>query len=261
MGASCAVSRSTAEFVINARLIPADRTRVVYLGAPVDEFGQTRSDDQKRASRRELGLPTEGLVVGTVTRLMPSKGNQYLVEAARHVLDRGLDVHFCIVGEGELQAELETQRNALGLDGRFLFPGFTRDVAGALSAFDLVVFPSLWEGTPLTAFEALAAGRPIVSSDADGLVDILHPGRDAVVVPKRDAAALADAIVALLGDPDRRAALGAEARVTGAGYDINAFVKKMEQLYLVMHELSPSGGRSAVAAADLGFLSNTAHPS
>lgn len=256
-----AVSRSTKEFVVNARLIPEARTRVVYLGAPLDEFGQPRSDEERRASRRVLGLPAEGLVVGTVTRLMPSKGNQYLVEAARTVLDRGLDVHFCIVGEGELQAELEAQRDALGLGDRFLFPGFTRDVAGALSAFDLVVFPSLWEGTPLTAFEALAAGRPIVSSDADGLVDILHPGRDAVVVPKRDASALADAIVALLGDPDRRASLGDAARATGAGYDIDAFVRKMERLYLVMHEQSRATGRAGVAAADLSFLSNTAHPS
>ena len=57
------------------------------------------------------------------------------------------------------------------------------------------------------------------------------------------------------------AALGAEARVTGAGYDIDAFVKKMERLYLVMHELSRWTGRAGVAAADLSFLSNTAHPS
>lgn len=256
-----AVSRSTAEFVTNARLVPADRTRVVYLGAPLDEFGRERSEQEKQTSRRELGLPSEGLVVGTVTRLMPSKGNQYLVEAAREVLDRGIDAHFCVVGEGELQAELEAQRDALALGDRFVFPGFARDVAGALSAFDLVVFPSLWEGTPLTAFEALAAGRPIVSSDADGLVDILHPGRDAVVVPKRDARGLADAIVTLLQDPTRRDALGAEARKTGAGYDINTFVKKMERLYLMMHELSGPTGRTGVADADLSFLSSTAPPS
>ena len=66
-----------------------------------------------------------------------------------------------------------------------------RDVAAALSAFDIVVFPSLWEGTPLTVFEALAMGKPIVATDADGLLDVLTDRKDALIVPKANAAALA----------------------------------------------------------------------
>ena len=252
-----AVSRSTAEFVINARLIPEARTRVVYLGAPYDEFSRDRTPDDVTAVRAALGLPLDldRPVVGTVTRLMPSKGNQYFVEAARDILARKPDVHFCIVGEGELQSDLEAQTRALGLGERLSLPGFTRDVAGALSAFDVVVFPSLWEGTPLTAFEALAAGRPIVATDADGLLDILHDGEDSVIVPKRNSAAIAAAVIDLLDDPTRRSRLGAGARKTGAGYDIDAFVRKMEQLYLLMHEISRQTGRTGVATSDLSFLS------
>jgi glycosyltransferase involved in cell wall biosynthesis len=256
-----AVSQSTAEFVTGARLIPASKTRVVYLGAPVEEFGRALSAEDVRAARHALGLPADGFVVGTVTRLMPSKGNEYLVDAARQVLDRRPDVYFCVVGEGELQGALERQADGLGLGDRVRFSGFTRDVAAAFAAFDVVVFPSLWEGTPLTAFEALAAGRPIVASDADGLVDILRDGRDAVIVPKRDSGAIADAVLALADDPGRRAALGAAARTTGAGYDINTFVRKMERLYELMHETSLTTGRAGVAAADLSFLSVAAHPS
>ena len=63
-------------------------------------------------------------------------------------------------------------------------------MAAALSAFDILVFPSLWEGTPLTVFEALAMGKPIVATDADGLVDVLTDRKDALIVPKGDAAAL-----------------------------------------------------------------------
>ncbi len=103
-----------------------------------------------------------------------------------------------------------------------------------LSAFDLSVFPSLWEGTPLTAFEALASGKPIVATDADGLLDILTDGRDARIVPKRNAPALADAIVDLIDRPDERARLAAAARVTAQRYDITAFVRKMEQLYVLL---------------------------
>ena len=74
-----------------------------------------------------------------------------------------------------------------------MFAGFARDVARVVSAFDLSVFPSLWEGTPLTVFEALAMGKPIVATDADGLVDVLTHEHDAIIVPKRDASALAGA--------------------------------------------------------------------
>ena len=155
----------------------------------------------------------------------------------------------------------EAQVRRLGLDNRIRFPGFTRDVAGALMAFDIVVFPSLWEGTPLTAFEALADGRPIVASDADGLVDILHDGVDFVVVPKRDSVAIASAVVRLLGDAQGRQQLGSRARVTGAGYDIESFVWKMEQFYRLMHEVSRPTRRAGVARAELGFLSNSADPS
>ena len=97
-----AVSRSTAEFVTRARMVPEALTRVVYLGAPAEEFARPRTADEVLATRSSLGLPAGVPVVGTVTRLMPAKGNQYLVEAAKTVLDDVPDAHFCIVGEGDL---------------------------------------------------------------------------------------------------------------------------------------------------------------
>ena len=135
-----------------------------------------------------------------------------------------------------------------------MFAGFKSDVAACFSAFDLVVFPSLWEGTPLTAFEALAMGKPIVSTDADGLLDVLVSGRDALVVAKRDAAALAGALNTLIEQPMLAATLAAEARATGQRYDIAAFVRKMERLYELLHESSRQTKRQSALTADLGFL-------
>lgn len=249
-----AVSESTAEFTVRARLMPAERTRVVYLGAPLDEFARPRSPEEVAAARASLGIPEGALAIGTVTRLMPSKGNEYLVEAAPAVLARHSHAHFYIVGEGELQPALEAQVQALGLGDRVHFAGFHRDIAAVLSAFDLVAFPSLWEGTPLTAFEALAMGKPIVATDADGLLDILTDRHDALIVPKRDASRLADKLCALIESPSLAAALGAEAARTGARYDIAAFVRKMEQLYTLLHETSRATRRAGVLTADLSFL-------
>jgi glycosyltransferase involved in cell wall biosynthesis len=252
-----AVSKSTAGFVINARLVQPEKVNVVYLGAPHDEFNRTRSAEEIVAARRYLGIDAGDFAIGTVTRLHDSKGNSFLVDAARLVLDRRPDARFFLVGEGPLRETLEAQANQLGLGDRFVFVGFAKDVPAALSAFDLSVFPSLWEGTPLTAFEALAAGKPIVATDADGLLDILTDGRDARIVPKRDARALADAILDLMSQPEERARLAAAALVTAERYDIAAFVRKMEQLYVLLCDgsrASKAGRRREPLAADLSFL-------
>ena len=165
-----AVSQSTADFVINARQIPPDKVKVVYLGVPLEEFSRRAIGRGDRAAREpsSASRPDE-FAIGTVTRLHDSKGNSYLVDAARLVLDRAPARRFFVVGEGPLREPLEQQARALGLGDRFVFAGFARDVARVVSAFDLSVFPSLWEGTPLTVFEALAMGKPIVATDADGL--------------------------------------------------------------------------------------------
>src|SRR5205085_4354777 len=140
------------------------------------------------------------------------------VDAALRVVAERPAARFYLVGEGPLLPDLQAQAARLGLGDRFVFAGFKRDVARTLSAFDLIVFPSLWEGTPLTAFETLAMGKPIVATDADGLLDILTDDQDAVIVPRRNAAALGDKIIWALDRPAERARLGAMARQTGRQY-------------------------------------------
>ncbi len=248
------MSRSTADFVTGARQVPARKVRVVYLGAPLDEFCRPRTAAEVAEAQQEIGARPGDVVVGTITRLHDSKGNEYLVEAARQVLDRRPAARFFLAGEGPLRASLEAQARKANLGDRFVFLGFVRDVARLLSAFDIDVFPSLWEGTPLTVFEAVAAGRAIVATNADGLVDVLVDGRDSLIVPKRSAAALADGIVRLIDDPGERARLSAGARVTAGRYDIGAFVRKMERLYVLLHEVSRPTHRKGVLQADLSFL-------
>jgi glycosyltransferase involved in cell wall biosynthesis len=249
-----AVSRSTADFVVRARMIPPERTKLVYLGVPLEEFSRTRSSDEVAAARAALRIPEGTFAIGTVTRLMPSKGNEYLVQAMRSVADRLPNARCYIVGEGELQGELEAAAARNGVRDRVKLVGFRSDVAEALSAFDLVVFPSLWEGTPLTALEALAMGKPIVSTDADGLQDVLTHDVDAVIVPRRQPDALADAITALARDAGARERLAANAHLTGARYDIQRFVQKMERLYVMLDETSRATGRRSVLETDMSFL-------
>ena len=253
-----AVSKSTADFVVRAREIPDAKVKVVYLGVPLEEFSRERTAEEVAGARRDLGIGPGEFAIGTVTRLHESKGNSYLVEAAARVVRDRPAARFFLVGEGPLLVDLQAQASALGLGDRFVFAGFRRDVAGTLSAFDLVVFPSLWEGTPLTVFETLAMGKPVVATDADGLLDVLTDGRDALIVPKRNSGALADAIVLAMDDPGTRSRLGDAARLTGRQYDIALFVRKMERLYGLLHETSRATRRRGVLASDLSFLTSRA---
>jgi len=250
-----AVSASTADFVRGPRLMPAERVKVVYLGVPLEEFSRARTPEEIAAARQELGLTPDDFAIGTITRLHDSKGNDYLVSAARQVIDARPRAKFYLVGEGPLRPALEAQAQSLGLGDRFVFWGFAKDVPAVLSAFDLSVFPSLWEGTPLTGFEALAMGKPIVSTDADGLLDILHDGVDAAIVPKRDAGALAQKIIWAMDHPEERARLSSGARATGQRYDIAAFVRKMERLYVLLNDVSRRTKRAGILQQDLSFLS------
>ena len=163
-------------------------------------------------------------------------------------------MHFRIVGEEELRDDLERQARRRDRGARPRRRVHARRGRG-VRRIRCGRFPSLWEVTPLTAFEALAAGRPIVATDADGLTDILRAGHDSVIVPKRDADAIAGAVPALLGDPQRPEELAGAARRTDAGYDITTFVGKMERLCAIMHELRNKLARRGLAEADMSFLS------
>ena len=253
-----AVSRSTAKFVTEARLIPSSRVRVVYLGAPLEEFNVRRTATEVAGIRSEIGAQPGDIVVGTVTRLHDSKGNQYLVEAARRVLETHPQVRFFLFGEGPLLASLQAQAAELNLGDRFVFGGFVRDVSRVLSAFDISVFPSLWEGTPLTVFEAMAAGKPIAATDADGLIEVLEHERTALIVPRRDGDALAAAIVRLIDDPSLRGRLAAGAAGASRQFDIATFVSKMERLYDILAQSSRATRRDIVGTTDLSFLTGDA---
>jgi glycosyltransferase involved in cell wall biosynthesis len=256
-----AVSDSTREFCIRARKLSPERVKKVYLGAPLDEFAPY-SEEARRQAREALGFGAGEKIVGTVTRLMESKGNRYLVEAASILARAGREVRVVLVGEGPLQPELEAQARSLGVSDRVNFLGFQRDVAGAFAAFDVAVFPSLWEGTPLTVFEAMAMKKLIVATSVDGLRDVLRNEDNALIVPPRDARALAASVERALDDRSLATRLSERALLTSRRFDIATFVRKMEKLYeLIVDRYRASGRRPRWDyAKDFAFLEDAEEP-
>ena len=225
-----AVSESTRAFLVDERHVPAAKVRVIWNGAPLDEFAPVPSE-VARAARQQLGLPLDALVVGSIARLSEQKGHRYLLDAAARVLAVRPEVRFLVVGDGDQWEALQAQARALGIAERSVFAGHRRDVPAMLGVCDVFCISSTYEGTPLTLFEAMAAGSAIVSTAVDGCREVLDDGVTGLLVAPRDADALAAGLLRALDDPALRARLGAAARAASAAYDISRTVERIQDLY------------------------------
>jgi len=225
-----AVSESTRAFLVRERAVPAERVRLIYNGAPLEEFAAA-GEEARRRVRAELSLPADAAVVGSIGRLNAQKGHRHLVEAAPRVLARHPSARFLLVGDGDLMDELRAQAALLGVADRVVFAGHRSDVPDVLAAVDVFCISSLYEGTPLALFEAMAAGRAVVSTAVDGCREVLADGATGILVPPADSAALASALDRVLADAGLRERLGRAALEASRRYDVRSCVEQMEALY------------------------------
>ncbi len=191
------------------RLAPRDRLVTIPNGLDIGPGG-----DPPPASdiERKIGAGSGGPVVGTVARLHRQKGIGHLLRAAPKIFAAVPGARIVVVGEGPLGRELRRRAAAPGLEGRFVFLGENEDARRLISLFDIFVLPSLWEGLPFVLVEAAALGKPIVATAVDGVPEIIDIGKTGILVPPGDAEALANAVISLLSDKPRAAAMAAAAR-------------------------------------------------
>jgi glycosyltransferase involved in cell wall biosynthesis len=156
----------------------------------------------------EFWLPTHAPIVGTVAALTQEKGHKYLIDAAALVVREVPDTRFVILGEGELRLSLERQIRELHLDKHVLLPGFRADVVSFIKSFDLFVMSSLAEGLGTSLLDAMASSKATVASDTGGIPEAVLNGETGLLVPPRDHHALANAIVELLKNQERRERMG-----------------------------------------------------
>jgi glycosyltransferase involved in cell wall biosynthesis len=214
----------------------ADRDRMVALeGVPAEKVRVELNGYVPRTGRRpparlreELGLAAHVPLVGTAAILRPQKALEVLLDAFARVRT---DAHLVIAGDGSCRGALERHAAGLGIAPRTHFLGLRDDVDALLAAVDVAAMSSDFEGTPLFAFECMAAGTPLVATAVGGLPDMLEDGRSALLVPRRDAAALAAGIDRLLGDGAAREALAAAAAERLERYRIEAVAKRFGALY------------------------------
>jgi len=185
--------------------VPAERTVTVHEGIDVEHVVSQPLVDVHQAFFLPHGAP----IVGNIAALVPHKGQRHLIEAAHIVVQKLPDVRFVILGEGELREALERLIKEYRLEKHVLLPGFRTDVLGCLKSFDLFVMSSVTEGLGTSLLDAMACSRPIVATNAGGIPEVVEDGVTGLLVPPRDHAALADAIISLIADKSRLQAMGA----------------------------------------------------
>ena len=184
--------------------LDADRAFTVYEGVQVEAIASQEPADVHKA----LWLPPGAPVVGNIAALVAHKGQRYLIDAAPAIVRARPDTQILIFGEGELRPALQRQIRSLGLDHHVKLVGFRPDILSLLGGLDLFVMSSLTEGLGTSILDAMAAARAVVATTAGGIPEVVVHGETGLLVPPGHAAPLADAIIALVGDPARRTAMG-----------------------------------------------------
>ena len=228
-GTIVAVSESEKELALEARLAPPGRARVIRNAI---EAPPLPAPEDRRRAREKLGLPQSAPVVGSVGRLAPQKGLEYVVRAAGRICAERDGVRFVLIGGGPLEPRLRGLAERLGIADHVLFAGRRDDAADLCAAMDIYVQPSLWEGLPYALLDAMGRGLPAVATDIAGNSDAVTDGATGLLVPPRDPAALAGAILDLLDNGEKGRQLGDAARdLVVREHNVEDFIASVEALY------------------------------
>ena len=180
----------------------------------------------------ELWLPTHAPIVGAVAALTQEKGHKHLIDAAALVVRQVPDARFVIMGDGELRPSLERQIKELHLEKHVILPGFRADVLSFIKSFDLFVMSSLAEGLGTSLLDAMALSKATIASNTGGMPEVVAHGQTGLLVPPRDQNALADAIIELLRDPERRDRMGqAGLERVGRMFSADRMVERTLEVY------------------------------
>jgi glycosyltransferase involved in cell wall biosynthesis len=186
-----------------------------------------------RDVRAELRIPSSAQVIGVVGGLRPQKAHHVLLSAAALLIERWPGLHTLIIGDGPERASLERLTAELDLQNTVHFLGSRTDVPDLLSALDIAVCCSDFEGSPLSVMEYMDASLPVVASAVGGLPELIEPGVHGLLVPPNDPPALAAALAELLDDPARARAMGVRARERRRSeFGIDSLVHRLEDLYV-----------------------------
>jgi glycosyltransferase involved in cell wall biosynthesis len=236
-----AVTRELRDFHARQAWIRPERMGVLYNGVDTQRFSPSK--ETRIAMRKELSLPEESFVIGTVGRLVPIKDQQTLLKAAALLSRSGIDARVLLVGSGPERERLQGQA-AGALEGRVCFAGDSSRVPEMLNAMDVFVLPSLNEGMSNTLLEAMACGLPVLATSAGGNPEIIEDNVNGCLFTPGDVEWLANKLKLLARDPTLVHQLGTAARNRAIeSFSLSRMLETYRRFYLDL------AARRQVAAA------------
>jgi glycosyltransferase involved in cell wall biosynthesis len=228
-----AVSPQVRDDLVALDVAPAQRFAVVRLGIDLEPRVQTTVDAAEL--RRRLGIGSERFVVGWFGRMTAVKRTDDLIDVLVALHRRDIDACVLLVGDGTDRERLEQRARDGGVARDVFFLGYQKDVASWYALADAVVLTSVNEGTPVTIIEALAAGRPVVTTNVGGVADVVRDGIDGFLVEVGDTEGMATRLAEIAVDPrvGRRLAASGRDRVLSR-YAIARLVDDIDRLYRSM---------------------------
>ncbi len=207
-----------------------ERVEIVLNAVPVPTEGAYK--DKAQLIREKIGVGPETVVVGMTSRIHPGKGQKYLIDALKLLIDKGRQIFGLIAGEGPDLEAIRQQAKDLGIADKVEFPGYCKDVLGYAEAMDIFAVPSLKESLPLAALEAMSLGKPIVASKVGDLPLVVAEGENGLLVEPGSTEELATALDKLICNEQSRLEMGVRARQTIVkDYSGPAMTRKLENVY------------------------------
>jgi len=179
--------------------------------------------------RLQWGIPSDALVIGTIGRLHPTKGQTDLIKAATQMYSKFPNLHLLLIGDGPLRHDLELELKQSTIP--HTLTGYLPQAYEALPAMDLFVLPSVSEGMGLVLLEAMQAGVPIVASAVGGIPEVVRAGIDGLLVPPGDVTGFSDACSKIIDIPDLAKSLILSALSRWPEFSIASMVSETEQVY------------------------------
>ena len=218
--------------VFDEKLINKRKHFTIYNGIDLEEINRIVEKADKNLVRKQYGIDKDDIFLLNVGRLTEQKGQKYLVEAMRVVVEKYQNVKLIIIGEGELKEWLNNLINQYNLQGHIKIFPYTREILKVMASSDIFILPSLWEGFGIVLIESMAVGTPIIATDVTGINEVIINGYNGILVNSRDSESLANTIIKLIEDKKKIEYLISNAKYTvGEKFSLDRMTYAYELLY------------------------------
>ena len=226
------VSDALRNMIINERDIPSGKVVRIYNGIEIDHYSPNEQKKYRINIRKNFNLDDNVILIGAVGRLVWQKGFEYLIESVPSIIQSIPNSKILIVGNGPLKVKLNDLSERLKVKENIIFTGFRNDIKEILDAIDILVIPSLLEGSPMIILEGMAMAKPIIATKIDGITEQIENNETGRLVPPRNSAALAEAIIEIIDNKELAEKIGLNARHRAESkFSVKKMVAETEKIY------------------------------